>query len=257
MCVLVKGFPALFNEASNGRKSVSPFCLFLHLFLNFNSASQPLHLNMFLSHLSITSFQSIFICVASHSLSQSISVPRERWCVSRWVSPCLSLSFSLLFFSVWLPFAMWETLKGLCNELESLPWWPALTDSSYRGLFMAGPGEGMKECVCKIKRVCVCVFFGCPFTSEHVHTYMCECFLLSAHQCQRSSSSRFVFLVELLLWCLSQGHRQINQGRLNLNRAFYGSLSLLVYPVFPLNSKHTLILLHNPQKRDAEKDWLE
>lgn len=75
--------------SGNGRKSASPpvsvsFQLLSPLCqLFFNSASQPLYLNMFLSHLSITSFQSIFICVASHSLSQSISVPRERWCVSR------------------------------------------------------------------------------------------------------------------------------------------------------------------------------
>lgn len=57
--------------------------LSLQLFLNFNSFSQVFHLNMFLSHLSIEYFQSIFVSAASHSLSQSISAPRERRRVSR------------------------------------------------------------------------------------------------------------------------------------------------------------------------------
>lgn len=90
--------------SGNGRKSASPLCLSLQLLsplcqLFFNSASQPLYLNMFLSHLSITSFQSIFICVASRSLSQSISVAlRALMCLP--VS--LSLSVPVFFFVVFL-----------------------------------------------------------------------------------------------------------------------------------------------------------
>ena len=61
--------------------------------------SQPLYRNMLLSHLSITSIQSIFIRVASHSLSQSISLPCECWCCLQ-VNP--SLSVSVFFFVVCL-----------------------------------------------------------------------------------------------------------------------------------------------------------
>lgn len=127
-----KLFPVEVNEdrPADNRKMTCP--LFLSRLPRpfkkqiFNSASHPLYLNVHLSYLSITPFQSIFIFMSPHSLSQSIFLPREHGRVSG----CLFLSSSLLFFSVCLRSALWETLKGLCYKLQSLPWWPALTDSS-------------------------------------------------------------------------------------------------------------------------------
>lgn len=135
-------------------------------------------------------------------------MPCESWYVSQQVSSRLFLSPFLFFFSVCLAFALWETLKGLCYKLQSLPWWPALTDSSCRGLFIAGARESMKECICMQNRECLCV---------------CGCILHLSMYMGRSSfwapAWAFIFLVEGLLWCLSQWHRQINQGRVNLSRA--------------------------------------
>lgn len=78
---------------------------------------ENLFISVFLSHLSITSFQCVFICMVSNS-SQSISIVRcVFFCRLCYLSPC---AFS---------FALWETLKGLCCQLESLPWWLVLTDN--------------------------------------------------------------------------------------------------------------------------------
>lgn len=98
-----------------------------------NSTSLPLYHNMLVSHLSIRSIPSIFICMASHSLSQSIFLPRKCSCC---LPVNLSLSVSISFFVVFLCMpsfffpALWETLNGLCCVPKSPPWWPALSDSS-------------------------------------------------------------------------------------------------------------------------------
>ena len=133
--------------STNGRKSASPLCLLL---LFANSASQPLYLNMFLSHLSITSFQSIFICVASHSLSQSISVHRERSCVSRWVSRC-PVSVSFVFFLSLLPCE--KLLRVFVTSSSHFHgdrrWLTALTEVSSS----QGPGKAWRNaCVCMWNR---------------------------------------------------------------------------------------------------------
>lgn len=88
VCYWGRGFQQCLMRLGMDVKQQKKICFpclssFSLLLANFNSAFQPLYLNMFLSHLSITSFQSIFICMASHSLSQSISVPRKHLCVSR------------------------------------------------------------------------------------------------------------------------------------------------------------------------------
>lgn len=148
MCVLVgKGLPAVFNEAWwdawQWKKICSPsLCLFAN-----SSSNLPPSLFISICFCLICPshpFQSIFICVASRSLAQSISVHRES---STCLPLSLSLSVSVFFLLFLLLFDLWETLKGLCYELQSLPWWPALTDSSYRGLFIAR-GQGGHEGMC-------------------------------------------------------------------------------------------------------------
>lgn len=92
----------------------------------------------------------------------------------------------------------WQLLKGSLHR---------------RGLGKARRNACVCMCVCEIESVCLRVhFYIWACTHKHVR-------VVSARQCERSSSHGFIFLVEGLLWCLSQWHRQINQGRVNLSRA--------------------------------------
>lgn len=69
--------------------SLPPSPASLHVFLN--SSSQPLYLSMLLSHLSITGFQFMSICVASHLLSQSLCPVRVDLSPSKSLAVCFCL----------------------------------------------------------------------------------------------------------------------------------------------------------------------
>lgn len=148
------------------------------------------------------------------------------------------------------PFALWETLKGLCYELESLPWWPALTDSSYRGLFMAGAREGIEEFVCMSEEnrdsLCVCwCIFTCKNACVRGFTWcVClVCVILSwVHFSCRCLAVMFISLTQTN----KPGQSQSKTG--NQWQAFYGSASLFVYPLCflwtPSTQKPTLIYMN-------------
>lgn len=160
---------------------LSPASLYVFL----HSASQPLYLSMLLSHLSITGFQFMSICVASHLLSQSLRPARVDMSPSKSLAVCFCLhpcSFSLCAFL----FALWETLKGVFVTSSShfhgdQPRLTALTEvSSWQGLEKAWRNVR----VCKIGSAYVCLW---------VHFYLWACTRVWAVSGRQFESSFFLW----------------------------------------------------------------
>lgn len=209
---------------------------------------------MFLSHLSITFFQSIFICVASHLLSQSLCLARVDMSPSKSLAVCfclLSCPFSLCAFPLPCEKLLRVFVTSSSHFHGDQPWLTALTEVSSS----QGPGKAWRNvCVCKIGSAHV-------FVGAFLH--------LSMHTCTSgfwSPAWVFIFLVEGLLWCLSQWHRQINQGRVNLSRAISAEPSTVLQvclfilhvsfePPTTNTHTHTLIYLnlYNPRERRKQK----
>lgn len=171
--------PAVFNEAWWDAWQWKKIC-FPSLSLNANSSS-TLPPSLFISICFCLicpshPFQSIFICVASRSLAQSISVHRES-------STCLLVSLSLFVFC--LLFVVSPSLCLVRNSEGPLLRAPATSMVTavdwqllQRSLHRKGPGRAWRNVyVCKIERapMCLWVLF---LTSQNVH--MCEWFLLTS-----------------------------------------------------------------------------
>lgn len=207
---------------------------------------------MFLSHLSITFFQSIFICVASHLLSQSLCLARVDMSPSKSLAVCfclLSCSFSLCAFPLPCEKLLRVFVTSSSHFHGDQSWLTALTEVSSS----QGPGKAWRNVyVCKIGSAYV-------FVGAFLH--------LSMHTCTSgfwSPAWVFIFLAEGLLWCLSQWHRQINQGRVNLSRAISAERSTVLQVCLfilhvsfepPTTNTHTLIYLnlYNPRERRKQK----
>lgn len=123
------------------------------------STSQPLYHNMFVSHLSITSIPSIFICVASHSFSQSIFLPCKCSCC---LPVNLLLSVSISFFVVFLcvPSFFWPCEKLLTvfvvcpNHLHGDQLW---VTAPKKVPSLQGPWKGKRNVRVLRGRVCGCI----------------------------------------------------------------------------------------------------